>query len=149
MSLTTKTLIAALVASGLVALTASAQDGQETEERPDAQAAQERQESPGAQQSQPPAATQSAAPPPAGPICTAQLEGQVSCQGNRLCECVHASAVPARGLPDRWRWDCSIKRPKCTVTPESFAPHQSFGHTPTEIEVDHNDGDDDGGGSDG
>lgn len=72
------------------------------------------------------AASQS--PPPARPVaaapqCTADIEGQLSCQANRQCRCRFAPAVKARGLPARWAWDCSIKRPHCIVTPESLAPH--------------------------
>lgn len=93
-----------------------------------------------AQESKPedhsPAAAQAVAPPPAGPLCTAQIEGQVSCQANRLCECEFAPAVPARGLPARWRWDCSINRPECVVTPESLAPHDLHGAYPAVIDVD-------------
>jgi len=86
-----------------------------------------------------------APPPPAGPICAARIEGQVSCQANRLCECEFAPAVPARGLPARWRWDCSIKRPECVVTPESLAPHDHHGPVPAIVDVERDDhGDDDG-----
>ena len=93
------------------------------------------------------AAAQAAAPPPAGPLCAARIEGQVSCQGNRLCECEFAPAVPARGLPARWRWDCSINRPECVVTPESLAPHDLHGAYPAVIDVDRDDDHhDDGGG---
>ncbi|WP_150000959.1 hypothetical protein [Iodidimonas gelatinilytica] len=53
----------------------------------------------------------------APPLCTAQQEGLLSCQANRICECIHANAVPAQGLPARWRWDCSIKRPQCEQPP--------------------------------
>jgi len=101
----------------------------------------------GAQTPNQPASTPRAAPAPTGPICTAQIEGQLACQGNRLCECVRANAVPARDLPARWRWDCSIKRPRCTVTPESLAPQDARGPYPTEVEIDRggDDGDDDAG----
>lgn len=47
------------------------------------------------------------------PLCNARHEGQLSCQANRVCACVHSGAVPARGLPDRWHWDCAITRPQC------------------------------------
>ena len=57
------------------------------------------------------------------PACDAAHEGQLSCQANRVCECVFSRAVPARHLPDRWHWDCGIERSACTVTPESLAPH--------------------------
>jgi len=106
-----------------------------------------------AQESKPEGAAESgaqaAAPPPAGPLCSAQIEGQVSCQANRLCECEFAPAVPARGLPARWRWDCAITRPECVVTPESLAPHDLHGTYPTVIDVNRHDDDhddDDGGG---
>ena len=71
------------------------------------------------------------ASPPARPVatvphCTAELEGQLSCQANRQCRCRFAPAVKARGLPARWAWDCSIKRPQCVVTPESLAPQSAI-----------------------
>lgn len=65
-------------------------------------------------------------PAVAAPQCTAGLEGQLSCQANRLCRCRLAPAVKARGLPARWAWDCSIKRPHCVVPPESLAPHPAI-----------------------
>lgn len=58
-------------------------------------------------------------PLPQAPECTAKLEGQITCQSNRMCECVHKSAVPARNLPDRWAWDCGIQRQSCDVSPAS------------------------------
>lgn len=65
-------------------------------------------------------------PAPAGPICRAQIEGQLSCQANRVCECVFSRAVPARGLPDRWRWDCSILRPMCRIVPPDTGRRDDF-----------------------
>jgi len=81
-------------------------------------------------------------PPPdislsAAPQCTAALEGQLSCQANRLCKCRLAPAVAARDLPARWAWDCSIKRPRCVVTPESVAPHPAI--TPNILAVERDD----------
>ncbi|MGF1607542.1 MAG: hypothetical protein ACFB22_14525 [Rhodothalassiaceae bacterium] len=67
-----------------------------------------------------------APPQPEAPICRAELEGQLSCQANRVCECVFATAVPARGLPDRWRWNCSILRPRCRVVPPDTQDYQAF-----------------------
>lgn len=64
-----------------------------------------------------------AAPPPAGPICNAAVEGQLACMANRACECVYSAAEAGRGLPARWRWDCSIKRGQCAVTPEGFVTY--------------------------
>lgn len=64
--------------------------------------------------SQPPSALLQ--PPPA---CLAEREGTLSCQAGRVCQCLFKSAVPARGLPDRWIWDCDIKRPACETTPAS------------------------------
>lgn len=49
--------------------------------------------------------------------CTAQSEGQLSCQANKQCKCVYKPAEAATGLPDRWAWDCGIMRPRCEVTP--------------------------------
>lgn len=54
---------------------------------------------------------------PAAPICRAELEGQLSCQANRVCECVFSLAIPARRLPDRWRWDCGVNRGFCRMEP--------------------------------
>ncbi len=47
------------------------------------------------------------------PLCNAEHEGRLSCQANRVCACIYDQAVPARGLPDRWRWDCALTRPPC------------------------------------
>lgn len=49
--------------------------------------------------------------------CTAETEGQLTCQANRRCECVHKAADKGRGLPARWAWDCGILRGACEVTP--------------------------------
>lgn len=68
-------------------------------------------------QSAPAQSQQAPAPRPSAPICRAELEGQVACQANRVCECTYRQAVPARGLPDRWAWDCGIKRPHCEPAP--------------------------------
>lgn len=51
------------------------------------------------------------------PICSPDHEGRLSCQANRVCICDYEQAVPARGLPDRWLWDCSITRPQCEQPP--------------------------------
>lgn len=73
----------------------------------------------------------------APPMCEARTEGQLVCQANRQCACVHAQAVPARNLPERWHWDCGITRPACTTVPESLAPlpHGS-GNLPVIVDVD-------------
>ncbi|MBK5920260.1 hypothetical protein CCR80_04300 [Rhodothalassium salexigens] len=75
-----------------------------------------------------------AAPAPAAPVCRAELEGQLSCQANRVCECGFRQAVPARGLPDRWVWDCGITRPRCRSVPAEIQefrgqpiPHGAYG----------------------
>lgn len=74
---------------------------------------------------------------PAPPLCEARTEGSLSCQANRQCVCIHAQAVPARNLPERWRWDCGIARPACETVPESLAPlpHGS-GSLPVIVDVD-------------
>lgn len=70
-------------------------------------------------------------------LCEAGTQGQLSCQANRQCVCVHAQAVPARNLPDRWHWDCGIARPSCEVVSESLAPlpHHS-GSLPVIVDID-------------
>ncbi|MFQ5347731.1 MAG: hypothetical protein ACE5ED_07790 [Rhodothalassiaceae bacterium] len=70
------------------------------------------------------------------PACDAAHEGQLSCQANRVCECVFSRAVPARHLPDRWHWDCGIERPACSVTRESLAPHATPA-VPYIVDVEH------------
>ncbi|MEE8371624.1 MAG: hypothetical protein V3R73_05700 [Sphingomonadales bacterium] len=49
--------------------------------------------------------------------CTAETEGQLTCQANRVCECVFKGAELGRKLPARWIWDCGIKRPICEHSP--------------------------------
>ena len=53
--------------------------------------------------------------------CSAQTEGQLTCQAGRQCECVFKGADKGRGLPARWAWDCSILRAKCDVVPADTA----------------------------
>lgn len=65
---------------------------------------------------QTPVPVSGATPVPEVPLCRAAVEGQLSCQANRVCECQFETAIPARRLPDRWRWDCSILRGFCQVT---------------------------------
>lgn len=50
-------------------------------------------------------------------VCSAQTEGQMTCQANRQCRCLHRPAASSSGLPARWAWDCGIMRPRCEVTP--------------------------------
>ena len=47
--------------------------------------------------------------------CTAQTEGQLTCQANKQCSCAYKPAEAGR--PARWAWDCGIMRPRCEVTP--------------------------------
>lgn len=49
--------------------------------------------------------------------CSAQTEGQLTCQANKQCTCAHRPADAASGLPARWAWDCGVMRPRCEVTP--------------------------------
>ena len=82
------------------------------------------------------ARAQSSGPPEAAvvPQCSAQAEGTLSCQANRQCECTYFQAVPARGLPARWRWDCSILRAQCDVVPESASSYH--GDLPAAVGID-------------
>ncbi|MCH8861308.1 MAG: hypothetical protein IID51_02200 [Proteobacteria bacterium] len=50
-------------------------------------------------------------------ICTAQTEGQLTCQANKQCKCGYKPGDAGSGLPARWVWDCGIMRPRCEVTP--------------------------------
>ncbi len=59
-------------------------------------------------------------------LCAAETEGQLACMANRVCSCQFQPAVPAKGLPDRFAWDCGILRPVCEQPP---ADYQS-GYTP-------------------
>lgn len=47
------------------------------------------------------------------PACTAQREGQLSCQVSVLCECKFYRASAMTGRPAGLRWDCGPLRPRC------------------------------------
>ena len=44
-------------------------------------------------------------------MCSSQTEDMLSRQAGKVCECVFRPAEKARKLPDRFAWDCGIKRP--------------------------------------
>lgn len=68
----------------------------------------------------------SPAPPP---VCSAEHDGALSCQAGKSCRCVMMPAVPARGLPARWAFDCGVNRPACDIAPAGIdaAPYVTPG----------------------
>jgi hypothetical protein len=58
-------------------------------------------------------------------VCAAPSAGMVSCIAGRLCACAFAPGSPATGLPDGFRWDCGILRPRCgPPVPATLDPWQ-------------------------
>lgn len=47
------------------------------------------------------------------PGCDGASTGLVACIAGRLCACGFARGSAATGLPDGYRWDCGILRPRC------------------------------------
>ncbi len=52
--------------------------------------------------------------------CTSEVEGQLTCQANKVCECKFMRGSTMTGRPDRWAWDCSILRPQCEIAPSEL-----------------------------
>ncbi len=53
-------------------------------------------------------------------MCSSQTEGMLSRQAGKVCECVFRPAEKARKLPDRFAWDCGIKRPSNQFVPANL-----------------------------
>lgn len=45
--------------------------------------------------------------------CSVDAVDRVACIAGRLCACRFVPGSPATGLPDGYRWDCGILRPRC------------------------------------
>ncbi len=45
--------------------------------------------------------------------CTVDGLDRVACMAGRLCTCRFVRASAATGLPEGFRWDCGILRPRC------------------------------------
>ena len=75
-----------------------------------------------------------AGPEPVPLMCTAETQGMLACQVNRVCECRRFRAVPSRGEQAGYRWDCSIMRPACAVPPaDAYGYH---GWLPSAVGID-------------
>lgn len=55
--------------------------------------------------------------------CTAETEGQLSCQAAKSCKCGYKPAEAGTGLPARWAWDCGVMRPQCERAPADATRH--------------------------
>ncbi len=66
--------------------------------------------------------------------CTAQTEGQLTCQANKQCKCGYKPGDAASGLPARWAWDCGIMRPRCEATPADTSGEGAYPLPPLIIE---------------
>ncbi len=64
-----------------------------------------------------------------GPMCGQQSMGQVSCMANRMCECIYDSGGSVTGVPEGFRWNCSINRASCEVEPGTIIEYR--GNTPS------------------
>ncbi len=59
------------------------------------------------------------------PACDAQAAGTVACVAGRLCACGFGRGSPATGLPDGFRWDCGVLRPRCgEPVPATIDPYR-------------------------
>ena len=52
--------------------------------------------------------------------CSPEVEGQLTCQANKVCECKFLRGSTMTSRPDRWAWDCSILRPQCEIAPREL-----------------------------
>ena len=64
-----------------------------------------------------------------GPMCNQQVMGQVSCMANRMCECIYDRGGSVTGVPEGFRWNCSINRASCEVEPGTIIEYR--GNTPS------------------
>lgn len=67
-------------------------------------------------------------------ICTAQTEGQLTCQANKQCKCGYKPGDAGSGLSARWAWDCGIMRPRCEFTPADTSGEGTYPLPPLIIE---------------
>jgi hypothetical protein len=58
-----------------------------------------------------------------------------ACIAGHECECGFARGSAATGLPDRFRWDCGILRPRCDPPPATIDGWQ--GDLPASLLIDN------------
>jgi hypothetical protein len=69
--------------------------------------------------------------------CGAEAVGLVACVAGKLCACGFARGSPATGLPDGFRWDCGVLRPRCgEPLPATSDPY--LGPLPEALSIERN-----------
>ncbi|MGE3293766.1 MAG: hypothetical protein AB7I59_26650 [Geminicoccaceae bacterium] len=54
------------------------------------------------------------------PVCGPETAGIVACIAGHECACGFVRGSAATGLPDGFRWDCGILRPRCAPPPAAI-----------------------------
>jgi len=76
------------------------------------------------------------------PVCSGQNLGAASCFSGKLCECIYDRGGSVTGIPDGFRWDCGILRPKCGEAADAPAnPDEFSGPYPLAVGIDRWDND--------
>jgi hypothetical protein len=71
------------------------------------------------------------------PACGADTVGLVACVAGKLCACRFARGGAATGLPDGFRWDCGVLRPRCgEPVPATSDPY--LGPLPEALSIERN-----------
>jgi hypothetical protein len=71
------------------------------------------------------------------PVCGGQNLGAASCFSGKLCECIHDRGGSVTGIPEGFRWDCGILRPKCGEAADAPAnPDEFNGPYPLAVGID-------------
>lgn len=63
------------------------------------------------------------------PMCNMASLGSLSCMANRACECMYDRGGTMTGIPEGFRWNCSINRPQCDVDAATIVEYR--GNTPS------------------
>jgi hypothetical protein len=74
------------------------------------------------------------------PVCAGQSLGATSCFSGKLCECIYDRGGSVTGIPEGFRWDCGILRPKCGEAADAPAnPNEFDGPYPLAVGIDRSD----------
>lgn len=58
------------------------------------------------------------------PMCNRMAIGQATCLANVQCECIYDRGGAMTGVPEGYRWDCSILRPRCEEVPATIIEYR-------------------------